>query len=183
MLALGFSTFYLNRTNRSGIITGGMIGGKNQTGTWKIDARFHKDDLVRRVQRIGRWKSRIELYNIDASNFLTTIAPTLPARSLLYLDPPYYVKGQEMLYANYYGPADHADISSLVRHLNRHWVVSYDETREIRELYSGFRSIKYSIAYSANNPYKGQEVAFFSRRLAIPPVADPTHLRKSDEIF
>ena len=35
---LGFSTFFLNRTNRSGIIMAGVIGGISQTGKWKIDA-------------------------------------------------------------------------------------------------------------------------------------------------
>ena len=54
-LDLAFSTFYLNRTNRSGIITGGVIGGRQQNGNWKIGARYNAKDLTRRVERIGRW--------------------------------------------------------------------------------------------------------------------------------
>ena len=43
-LGLGFSTFFLNRTNHSGILNGGMIGGKAQTGDWKLDARFNRSE-------------------------------------------------------------------------------------------------------------------------------------------
>jgi len=42
LLELGFATFFLNRTNRSGILNAGVIGGKYQTGEWKIDARYPK---------------------------------------------------------------------------------------------------------------------------------------------
>jgi DNA adenine methylase len=175
-LDLAFSTFYLNRTNRSGIITGGVIGGANQTGEWKIDARFNIKDLARRIERIGRWASRIEIYRLDGADFLRTVAPKLPPKSLLYLDPPYYVKGQEMLYANYYGPDDHAEVASLVRESNLPWVVSYDDHTDVRDLYDGSQTIAYDIAYSAAERYRGKEVAFFSEGLVVPDVADPARL-------
>ena len=181
-LQLAFSTFYLNRTNRSGIITGGIIGGKSQAGEWKIGARYNVRDLVRRIERIGRWASRIEVYNLDGAEFLRTVAQTMPERSLLYLDPPYYVKGQEMLYANYYGPGDHAEIAQLVRGLDRHWVVSYDDHDEVRSLYQGCRVADYDIAYSASQRYRGREVAFFSADLQVPDIADPARLSSADII-
>ena len=179
-LDLAFATFYLNRTNRSGIITGGVIGGKKQSGAWKIDARFRKDDLVRRIERVGRWASRIEISNLDGADFLKTVAPALPARSLVYLDPPYYVKGQEMLYANYYEPPDHAQIASLVQALRRPWMVSYDDRAEVRDLYQQCRAVSYDIAYSASQRYRGREVAFFSADLIIPATADPAKVTASD---
>ncbi|MDQ3691342.1 MAG: DNA adenine methylase [Chloroflexota bacterium] len=179
-LDLALSTFYLNRTNRSGIITGGIIGGKNQTGDWKIDARFNRRDLIRRIERIGRWSSRIEIYNLDGAVFLQTIAPKLAAKSLVYLDPPYYVKGQEKLYASYYGPDDHTEVAGLVRGLTVPWVVSYDDHADVRALYDGQRMIAYAIAYSASERYRGREVAFFSDQLLIPDVADPVRLSRAD---
>lgn len=172
-LDLAFSTFYLNRTNRSGIITGGVIGGKKQTGEWKINARYNTKDLVRRIERIGRWASRIEIYGLDGAAFLRTVAPTLPEKSLLYLDPPYYVKGQEMLYANYYGPKDHAEVARLIRNSTRPWVVSYDDHADVRDLYGGCQTVAYDIAYSASERYRGREVAFFSDELVVPDVTDP----------
>jgi DNA adenine methylase len=179
-LDLAFSTFYLNRTNRSGIITGGVIGGRDQTGTWKIDARFARADLVRRIERIGRWANRIEIYNLDGGEFLRTVVPRLPERSLTYLDPPYFVKGQEMLYANYYGPGDHALIAGLVGALRRPWVVSYDDAEDVRALYRDHRSVAYSIAYSAQGRYRGREVAFFSDGLRIPDLPDPARVTTAD---
>lgn len=181
-LELAFSTFYLNRTNRSGIITGGVIGGKQQTGEWKIDARFNAPDLVRRIERIGRWASRIEIHRLDGADFLRIVGPTLPKRSLLYLDPPYYVKGQEMLYANYYGPEDHAKIAGLIREMDRPWVVSYDDHADVRDLYAGCQTVAYDIAYSASERYRGREVAFFSGGLKIPDVADPARVSPAEMV-
>ena len=54
---LGFATFFLNRTNYSGVITGGPIGGFEQKGQWKIDARFNKKSLIDRIERISYFKS------------------------------------------------------------------------------------------------------------------------------
>lgn len=168
-LALGFATFYLNRTNRSGILNGGLIGGKNQAGEWKMDARFNRKDLVARIRRIGRYRSRIHVSNDDAVAFLNTLRPSLPARSLVYLDPPYFDKGQH-LYTNFYEPGDHATIAEVVRDLERPWVVSYDDHPKIRKLYSGYRSRRYSLTYSARESRGGSEVIFFSERLSIPPL-------------
>ena len=175
-LDLAFSTFYLNRTNRSGIITGGVIGGKRQTGRWKIDARYNVKDLVRRIERVGRWRSRIEVYRTDGAEFIRTVVPKLPKRTLLYFDPPYFVKGQEMLYANYYGPDDHAEVAGLVRAVTLPWVVSYDDHADVRALYSGCPTVAYDIAYSAADRYRGREVAFFSKGLVVPDIADPARL-------
>jgi DNA adenine methylase len=174
-LELGFSTLYLNRTNRSGVITGGLIGGRQQAGRWKIDARFNRRDLVRRIERIGRWASRIALYNLDGAVFLTEVASRLGPKTLVYLDPPYYVKGQE-LYTNYYTAADHAQVARIVGQLPMPWVVSYDDHPQVRELYGHSQMLTYDIAYGASVRYRGREVAFFANALTIPDVADPARL-------
>ena len=73
-LALGFSTFFLNRTNRSGIIKGaGVIGGIGQQGNYKLDCRYNSDDLQRRITRVGRYKEQIHLTNLDALDFLRDV--------------------------------------------------------------------------------------------------------------
>lgn len=172
----GFSTFYLNRVNRSGILMGGPIGGRDQRGKWGMDARFNRDDLVRRVERIGRWRSRINLYDLDGVDFLNQVDRELPGRSFVYLDPPYYIKGAQMLYVNYYGPEDHIAISKQVAQLGLHWAASYDDVHQVRSLYKKYRSIRYTIAYSAHLSYRGTEVMFFSDGLKIPDVPDPTRV-------
>ena len=169
----GFSTFFLNRTNRSGIITGGMIGGTRQRGTWRLDARYNSPELIQRIETIALFAGRIALSNLDANQFLRARAPELPQRSLVYLDPPYYIPGQQRLYANYYVPADHAGVAAEVGHLDRPWIVSYDDAPEIRRLYAAHRRIVYGLDYSAADRYQGAEVMFFSGGLVIPKTKNP----------
>lgn len=175
---LGFATFFLNRTNRSGIIRGGVIGGLQQTGKWKLDARFHRQDLINRIQRIARYRRRISLYRLDAADFLRTIAPTLPSKTLLYLDPPYFVKGQD-LYEHHYQPEDHARIARALKAMKgRYWVVSYDSAPEILELYGRYRYQRYNLAYSAQDRYFGSETIVYGPHLKTPKVANPAGLAR-----
>ena len=177
LLELGFSTFFLNRTNRSGILGGGVIGGKTQSGKWKIDVRFNKHDLIARIQRIARHSSRISVYNEDASEFIKSHLPSIPERSLVYLDPPYYTKG-EGLYENHYTYEDHMKIAKLVAlHIRQPWIVSYDNTPQIVALYQRFRSMEYDLRYSAQERYAGSEIMFFSDDLVIPEVKNPAHIK------
>lgn len=178
-LEAGFSTFFLNRTNRSGIILGGAIGGKNQGGAWKLDARFNRDDLIRRIERIALYRSRIRLYNLDAEELIKNVLPTLPSETLIYLDPPYYIKGRG-LYENHYFHDDHLNIAKLVKErITHHWIVSYDNVPEIIEMYKDSPTITYDINYSVQDRYKGSETMFFSNGLVIPDVKNPSNLKEN----
>ncbi len=169
-LQVAFAFFFLNRTNRSGILNGGVIGGKEQTGYWKIDARYNKDDLIKRIDRIAAARRRISLTKLDAVEFLKTKAPAWPQRTLVYLDPPYYEKGRE-LYYDFYKHDDHANVAAAVHRLPHvSWVVSYDDALPIHELYSGEQRLQYSIGYSARERTSGREAMFFSANLSVPEV-------------
>lgn len=162
LLTLGFSTFFMNRTNRSGIIKAGVIGGFDQRGNYKIDARYRKEDLIARIRRIASYADRIELHHEDAVDFVKHIVQVLPQNTILYLDPPYYKKGRG-LYMNYYEDADHEKIRDVITNVDTfRWVVSYDNSLFIKELYHSFRSQEFYLNYSANNNGKGTEVIFFS---------------------
>lgn len=177
MLELGFSTFFLNRTNRSGIITGGVIGGHNQDGPWKLDARYNKTNLISRIEKISRVSDHINLYNQDAEEFITEVIPTLPLESIVYLDPPYYAKGRD-LYENHYVHDDHLAISNLVGDINQGWIVSYDDTPEIREMYQRYKNLPYQLSYSVADRYKGAEIMFFSDNLLISTIENPAQVRQ-----
>jgi DNA adenine methylase len=171
LLELGYSTFFLNRTNRSGIIhSAGVIGGLRQRGDWKLGARFSRDKLIARIELIADYRDRIMLYNQDALALLRLLSPTLPARTLVYLDPPYYRKGTRRLYANYYEHSDHANIAKVLAHTRHRWVVSYDDVPEVCALYNGYRRRMYRLPYSASRHYSGGEVMFFSDDLVLPRV-------------
>jgi len=168
-LTLGFATFFLNRTNRSGILNGGIIGGRDQTGPWKIDARYNARELVHRIESIAGMKDRIHLTRQDALRFLKVGIAKWPAKTLIYLDPPYYVKGRD-LYYDFYEPKDHESVAEFVRtHIKKQrWVVSYDNEPAIRKLYKDAPHIVYDIGYSARLSKQGSEVMFFGDGLKVP---------------
>jgi DNA adenine methylase len=166
-LELGFSTFYLNRTSRSGIIRAGVIGGVNQTGKWKMDARYDADVLTRRIEKIASYASRISLYNLDAADLINDVLPTLPRCGLVYLDPPYYENGSK-LYHTSYKHDDHEKISRQVATINQQWIVSYDNVEPIRQFYAAYRQRTFGLRYSANKVYEGVEVMVYCDSLEIP---------------
>jgi len=165
----GFATLFVNRTNRSGILKGGVIGGKAQTGAYKLDARFSKDMIAKRLERIATSADRISVYCEDAHQLLDRAEQLLPERSLIYLDPPYYVKGRG-LYRNFYKHDDHLQIARLLQSesFGRPWVVSYDSAPEICEMYSGNEALNYGLHYTAQARYVGDEVMFFKEGISIP---------------
>ncbi|PHZ86734.1 DNA methyltransferase [Paremcibacter congregatus] len=177
ILELGFATFFLNRTNRSGIIfNGGVIGGKQQTGNWKIDARFNKPGLIGRIKEIQKLTHRISLTQLDASDFVSILLPTMPKKSLVYFDPPYFVKGQG-LYQNHYNPDDHKKIAGLIQSgIKQTWLVSYDNAPEICKLYKKRRQLEFSLNYSAQLKYKGTEVMIFKDKMTIPDQKSPLNV-------
>src|SRR3989344_1342592 len=163
LLTLGFSTLFLNRTNRSGIISAGVIGGLEQKGKWKIDARYNKENLISRINLISKHKKQIKLFNLDAIELINKIKNELPEKSLIYLDPPYYFKGKE-LYMNYYDSQDHKNISETIKSITKiRWVITYDDVDPINELYQGLDNYQYLLNYSAANSGKGKETIIFSR--------------------
>ena len=168
-LERGFATLFMNRTNRSGILKGGVIGGKGQAGSYKIDARFMRDELCSRLERIGNHSVGIHVYEEDAHQLLLRCHQFLPAKSLVYLDPPYYVKGAG-LYRNFYKHDDHVRIAKLLgsERFRRPWVVSYDNAEEIKEMYAYAVPYAYGLNYTAQRRYKGSEVMFFSKRIQAP---------------
>lgn len=167
-LDLGFSLFYLNRCNRSGIPSGGLIGGLKQEGKWKMDARFPRNELIRRIEVIALKKKKITIKNMDAEKFIKEYIPKLPLNTLIYCDPPYYHKA-ERLYLNHYAPDDHAIISQIIQNeIAQSWLVSYDNASEIKQYYRDRKYFIYSLQYNAAKAYKGEEVFFFSDNLKLP---------------
>lgn len=167
VLELGFSTFFLNRTNRSGIVKGGIIGGREQTGKWKIDCRYNRTDLIKRIEKVALYANRIELHNQDAIDFINAIRPVLGANVLIYFDPPYYNPGAA-LYANFYTPDDHRELSEFIKCLNCKWMLTYDYTPDIIELYRDSERRLLTLSYTAAQKIRGSEMIAFSDDFIIP---------------
>lgn len=155
---LAKSTFYLNRTNVSGVIKGGIIGGLSQKGKYKMDVRFNKKDLINRIRRIEKFKRRIKIYNKDGVNFVKAIDKK-QANTILYIDPPYYLKGSE-LYMNFFKEKDHKRLLKQIDKINSNWVISYDNNEFIIDLYKNYKTMSYDFKQSASNRM-GHELLIF----------------------
>lgn len=165
---LGFATFYMNRTNRSGIIKGGVIGGLKQAGNWTMDVRFNREELINRIQNIASRKKDIKLYNKDISSFITNYVPLYEDNAFIYFDPPYYKKGKQ-LYMNYFSHEDHVRIESAIRqHINCDWIITYDDVKEIEEIYKDYQLYLYDLNYSVSAKCKASELMVFRNEI-LPP--------------
>lgn len=164
---LGFSTFYLNRTNHSGVLKAGVIGGLNQTGKYKMTARYNKEQLIERIKIIAQNKDHIILHNYNAIDLLHRYR-NIAKKNLIYLDPPYFVKGRE-LYVNFFQEKDHIELSkTILKRNNMNWIITYDNHDFISNLYSHTPTVKYNLSYSAGTTKQGSELLFHSQNINIP---------------
>lgn len=161
LLSLAYSTLFLNRTNRSGILKAGPIGGKNQDGNYLLDCRFKKNDIIERITNIALLADRIEFYNMDALDFIDYLNNNAPENTFIFFDPPYFDKGPE-LYINHYIGNDHRNLSEKIFELNFPWIITYDNIDYIKDLYNEHSQTVYYLNYSAQKSHKGKEVMIYS---------------------
>jgi len=174
-LELGFATFFLNRTNISGVIKGGIIGGKKQIGNHKISARFNKENLITKICEIAKHREQIALYNLDAHELLQPKYMRKYPMALINLDPPYVINGAK-LYKNSFGENEHRKLSETISSCRRKWIVTYDVCPLVAKLYSNYRYAFLDIKYSINRGKQAQEYIFFSNNLVIP--ANTTYYKR-----
>lgn len=165
VLELGFSTFFLNRVNHSGIIKGGPIGGLSQNGKYKLDCRFNKTNLIKQIREIATYRDKIKFYNLDVLDFIKNILSTVSKDSFVFLDPPYYKKGPG-LYVNFYKHQNHEELAKVIEsNLKQNWIVTYDNVEPIKQMYKSFNQKEFDITYTLQVKGKGKEVMIFSNSL------------------
>lgn len=178
-LEIAQSTFYLNRTNVSGVIKGGPIGGLSQQGKYKLDARFKKDVLLKKIRLIAQYKNKIHLSNEDGIRFLKNISRK-HEDIFVYLDPPYYRKASD-LYMNFFRDKDHDMLCAAISKFRKYWLISYDKENYILNLYEKYSKIEYQLAQFASNRM-GKEVLIFDKKLkyneSLPFLANYRYLDK-----
>ncbi|MDP4231619.1 MAG: DNA adenine methylase [Bacteroidota bacterium] len=183
LLSLGFSVFYLNRCNRSGILSGGVIGGNDQKGNYKMDARFSRNDLIRRIEAIALVRDKVSLTQFDAEYYIRHYVAALPKNTLVYLDPPYYEKGSK-LYHNFYGKTDHARLAQVIQSSLKHkWILSYDCVPEVLGFYQKRRHFFYGLQYNASSVYKGREVFILGDSVKLPSESSLDHVNKGIQAY
>lgn len=165
-LALGFATFFLNRTNRSGILSARPIGGLEQTGNWLIDARFNKDDLIQRIENLRVLAPQVDVRRERAIELIRTLNRR-KRPVLLYVDPPYVVPGEELYMTDHSWP-EHQKLQQVLTGSPHPWILTYDADDRTRELYRDFRCLRFGISHTAQVQKVGREFMFFSRGLRVP---------------
>lgn len=166
-LTLGFATFYLNRTNISGVVKGGIIGGQGQNGKYGLDARFNRQTLIEKIKTIASHKEQIVLLNLDARELLQPRQLRKFYKTFINLDPPYVKKGAQ-LYKNAFSESDHRELCELVKQCRRKWIVTYDVCPLVADLYKSYRSSYLDVTYSIQASKKAKEYIFFSDTLVLP---------------
>ncbi|MBQ8704262.1 MAG: DNA adenine methylase [Bacteroidales bacterium] len=167
---LGFATFFLTRTNRSGVLNAGPIGGvsaiQQEKAKYKIDCRYNRQNLAQKVKKIGTLADRIEVFNLDALDFLQL--NNVRDNLFVYLDPPYFQQGKS-LYMDYYTQDNHRDLAFfLSQKAHFDWILSYDNVYEIRQLYKDFPLYEFDLNYSVRTHRKGRELLLHSNSLSFP---------------
>ncbi len=166
---IGFATFFLNRTNRSGIIKGGPIGGQKQNGKYKIDCRFNKEKLINKVREISKYKNRIKLFNYDVNDFIKQVVLRQKKENFfVYFDPPYIKKGPE-LYKDHFNYNEHTYLSKNIKEklTQKNWIITYDDNELVYKLYSDFNIVSFNLNYCAGKNKTGNEVMIVSKEITI----------------
>ena len=172
----GFAAFYLNRTNHSGILSAGPIGGRAQREL-TLEARFNRAGLADRIRTIGEHRDCIKVYNRDVFSFIRNQLPRQGRNSFVYFDPPYYRRGK-VLYQNYFTRARHEALRTAILEIVQcPWIVTYDDVPEIRNIYRDVPCRTFNLNYSLANNGTGREVMFFSAVRQIPTEEDLASVR------
>lgn len=167
LLQLGLAGLFFNRTNFSGIIGAGPIGGQAQSSAYKIDCRFNKTGLTRQIRAAALLAPRVSVHFGDALEFLRKNSAKISAGfSFVYIDPPYYTQGRK-LYRHHYTDTDHATLAEYITSQGYPWLVSYDDHPRIRELYASKQMQPIYLDYKVKSSRTAQELVISN--LVIPP--------------
>lgn len=167
-LDLAVATLFLNRTNRSGILNAGPIGGYSQSGDWHLDVRFNKQIIIDKIKKISEYRNNISVYNKDIISILKKYSKNTDNNLFFYFDPPYYNKGQK-LYKNYFNHNDHVRIHDVITNeISAPWILTYDDVQPIIELYSKYQMRRFDLTYSVANKGIASELVFFQMRMVVP---------------
>lgn len=152
----GFMKLAVHQISYSGLGTksGGPLGGKKQGGKYKIDCRWSPEYICGKIDFLHRLLNEADVRGNQCANldFMDLIKDQ--ERAILYLDPPYYEKGND-LYQYGFLESDHVRMANALRETNHAWLLSYDDCQEVRDLYDWAvverLDVNYSITANKDN--------------------------------
>lgn len=146
---------FLNRTSFSGILahSAGPIGGQKQESEYKIDCRFNKEMLSKRLDKLAALKKKVVFIENKGWEGTLEKASSLGYKKneiFYYLDPPFYFKADK-LYRHFFNDDDHQKLHDAIMKEKSPWLLSYDMAEAIVEKYTKNGSLpsKIGFLYSA----------------------------------
>jgi len=167
-LELGFATFFMNRCNRSGLLSSGPIGGFDQLGNYKIDCRFNRVNLIKRIETIAKHREKVTVSNSDACDFLQTIDEQKRSESLIFIDPPYVGQGKNLYKKYSFGDQEHMRFADFIKPKNWKWLITYDDHPLIHKLYAERALGVIEFSYLMQQAKIGRELLVASSHCRIP---------------
>lgn len=172
-IEVGFSTFFLNRCNRSGLLSAGPIGGMEQAGKYKIDCRFNKENLINRIEKISSFRDKVSVSGQDASVFLESLSDDVLNESLIFIDPPYVAQGKSLYKGYSFSEKDHEEFSRYIKQKAWKWIITYDDHPLIHALYAERAVGVIELSYLMQSAKLGRELLVASTHCRIPfPIED-----------
>ncbi len=164
IIDIGFKKLAIHQLSFSGLGTksGGPLGGKEQKSAYKIDCRWSPDYICKKIDKIHNLLNNIKIYKGSCTNLdFEHIINDNHCNSVLYLDPPYYIKGNE-LYQYGFTQEDHIRLSNLLYNTKHKWVLSYDDCEEIQELYQWANIQQISASYTISGSRQKTELLIWN---------------------
>ncbi len=167
ILEMGLAGLFFNRTNFSGILKAGPIGGRKQESRYKLDCRFNKNRLIQQIADLSTLSNHITVIYDDALDYLNRERKQFKNEEcFFYIDPPYYEKGKS-LYRYWYNHDDHKKLAHFLTRCDTPWLVSYDNHENIRKIYRRANLVEVYFDYTVSQYRKEREILISN--IKIPP--------------
>jgi DNA adenine methylase len=146
--------FIINRCSFSGAT---LSGGFSEEASKK---RF-TDSSIDRIESLTL--DSIEFYNLDFEIFI--MENTISDKSLLFLDPPYYLENKSKLYGDngdLHEGFDHQKLYNILKN-KKNWILTYNNCEYIRNMYKDYIIIDANWSYGMNKSKKSSEMIIVSK--------------------
>jgi len=136
-----FSAILRNRVQRGGIMAPGAGLVKSGEKNKGIKSRWYPETLARRIRDIADYRDKITFFHGDGFDLIEDFIPE--RKVAFFIDPPYTVSSRR-LYNHW--KFDHERLFGLLKKLKGNYLVTYNDTEEIRDFARSykipFRTIK-----------------------------------------
>lgn len=172
VIEIGFMKFAIHQISYSGLGTksGGPLGGADQKSQYKVDCRWSPNYVCKKIDKMFNLLSKFNINQNACTNLdFESLIQDKSVQSLLYLDPPYYIKGND-LYQKGFSLDDHQRLADLLRNTPHKWLLSYDDCEEIRNIYSWAKIDSIDVNYTitaTKDKHTGKRLARIKPELLI----------------